>query len=72
MITPKHIYKSVVTGAESESVKIIYSDGKSENKGKPIVTNWHGSNLDPDSVSRHNRSLKRAGFQNNRHAKGVF
>jgi hypothetical protein len=29
-----------------------------------------GSNMDPDSVRRHKRSLQRAGFTSNRHAKG--
>ena len=31
-----------------------------------------GGNMDPDSVARHNATLKRAGFKNNAHAKGVF
>jgi len=28
--------------------------------------------MDPDSVARHNRSLRRAGFRDNAHAKGFF
>jgi hypothetical protein len=36
---------------------------------KPL-TNWTGSNLDPDSVRRHYQGLKRAGFRDNTHAKG--
>jgi len=36
------------------------------------VTNWTGSNLDPDSVSRHQHTLKRAGFKDNASAKGIF
>lgn len=45
-----------------------------EDKPRPgrAVSNWTGTNMDPDSVDRHYRSLKRAGFQNNAHAKGVF
>jgi len=29
-------------------------------------SNWHGGNLDPDSVKTHQRQLKRAGFTDNR------
>ena len=29
-------------------------------------SNWHGGNLDPDSVKTHRRQLSRAGFTNNR------
>ena len=36
------------------------------------LTNWTGKNMDPDSVRRHNISLKRAGFKDNTHAKGFF
>jgi len=37
-----------------------------------VVSNWDGKNLDPCQVKRHNVSLKRAGFVNNTHAKGIF
>ena len=37
-----------------------------------VVSNWNGKNLDPDQVKQHNVSLKRAGFVNNTHAKGIF
>lgn len=37
-----------------------------------VVSNWDGSNLDPTSVTRHNQQLKRLGFVNNLHAKGIF
>ena len=30
------------------------------------------SNMDPDSVARHNGLLRRAGFTDNAHAKGFF
>ena len=36
------------------------------------VTNWTGSNINPDSLARHNASLKRMGFRDNAHAKGIF
>lgn len=37
-----------------------------------VVSNWDGKNLDPCSVKTHNTQLKRAGFMNNLHAKGLF
>jgi hypothetical protein len=37
-----------------------------------VVSSFDGTNLDPESVSRHKKSLRRAGFVNNTHAKGLF
>lgn len=37
-----------------------------------VVSNWDGKNLDPCSVKTHNSQLKRMGFVNNLHAKGIF
>ncbi|KAL3769801.1 hypothetical protein ACHAWU_010309 [Discostella pseudostelligera] len=37
-----------------------------------VVSNFDGNNLDPCSVTRHNHQLKRMGFVNNLHAKGLF
>ena len=37
-----------------------------------VVSNFDGNNLDPCSVTRHNNHLKRMGFVNNLHAKGLF
>lgn len=42
-----------------------------DEKGR-VVSNWDGSNLDPESVKRHKQQLRRAGFVNNTHAKGIF
>ena len=36
------------------------------------VSNWSGSNVDPDALKRHQRSLSRAGFKGHRDAKGIF
>jgi hypothetical protein len=55
---------------QSGRSRIVY--GTDKNTGSKVVTNWHGGNMDPDSVARHNNGLKRAGFQNNAHAKGIF
>ena len=62
----------------SESGRWIYKDGKcihaegTSRDGHRVHTNWDGKNLDPCSVKRHKVSLKRAGFVNNQHAKGIF
>jgi len=37
-----------------------------------VVSNWDGKNLDPCAVKRHFKTLDRAGFKNNLHAKGLF
>jgi len=40
--------------------------------GRKAVSNWDGKNLDPEAVQRHRQQLRRAGFENNAHAKGFF
>ena len=52
------------------TTRFVY--GKEGKREKAAFTNWDGSNLDPDSVSRHYHSLNRAGFRDNAHAKGFF
>jgi len=37
-----------------------------------VISNWDGKNMDPCMVKRHKVGLRRAGFVNNMHAKGVF
>lgn len=58
----------------------VYRDGKRledvngtlrDDKGR-VVSSYDGSNLDPEMVSKHYKNLKRAGFVNNLHAKGIF
>ena len=64
MITPRSRSSESSTG----HTKIIFGDGKggkSRAGSKNVVSNWTGSNMDPDSVSRHYRGLKRAGFTDN-------
>ncbi len=39
---------------------------------KARYSNWGAGNLDPEQVSRHERSLRRAGFKDNGAAKGRF
>ena len=49
---------------------IVFGEGGK--LGPKAVTNWHGGNMDPDSVKRHYQGLKRAGFKSNADAKGIF
>ena len=57
----------------------VYKNGKAIENGQgtsllsgSVHSNWDGKNLDPCSVKRHNQQLKRMGFVNNQHAKGIF
>lgn len=60
-----------VSSGQTGVTKLVF--GKDDGSGgKKAVTNWHGANMDPDSVKRHYQSLKRAGFRNNSEAKGGF
>ena len=54
-----------------ETTKISFGQS-SQTSGRKATSNWTGSNMDPDSVKRHQHSLNRAGFRNNAHAKGLF
>lgn len=86
IVTPKRSKSSSSPSSESKSAKkrFIYTkDGVVElgenNEGGTlrdsagrVVSNWDGKNLDPCSVKTHNAQLKRMGFMNNLHAKGIF
>ncbi len=51
----------------------IEIDGSNKARGGGRVhSNWDGKNLDPCAVKTHNGQLRRMGFQNNLHAKGLF
>lgn len=75
-------YLRIVTPKDrssNQSGRWLYKDGQRIEGGKGssitgdrVHSNWDGSNLDPCSVKRHNQSLRRAGFKNNLHAKGIF
>ena len=73
------------TAAQQETTQsgvtrwVYRSSGEKDANGKPImrksgrvVSSYDGKNLDPCSVNRHNGQLKRMGFANNLHAKGLF
>jgi hypothetical protein len=75
MITPK----ARSSGGASGGGRWVYRDGKRvegggmtrDSNGK-VISNWDGKNLDPENVQRHNYHLKKLGFRNNAHAKGIF
>eukprot|EP01035_Chromulina_nebulosa_P036096 gene36096-48584_t len=64
MITPKKFNEG-----QSGFTKIVFGDATRPTRA---VTNWTGSNMDPDSVKRHHASLRRARFKGNADAKGIF
>lgn len=67
-------------GGGGASKRWVYTkDGAIQVEGKGtvrdggrVLSNWDGQNMDPCSVSKHNGQLKRMGFLNNLHAKGLF
>ena len=64
MITPR----TRANNKESGRTRIVFGgDGPREGKA---VSNWTGSNMDPDQVKRHYNGLKRAGFSDNRSVVG--
>jgi len=67
ILTPRNRQQAT---PQSGATKIVF--GSSDAGGRKAVTNWTGSNMDPDSVRRHQNNLKRAGFRGNKDAKGVF
>lgn len=52
--------------------KLSAECGTLRDSGGRVVSSFDGKNLDPESVKRHRQQLKRAGFVNNAHAKGIF
>ena len=73
IVTPK------ASSNQSGVTRWVYSKGERDENGeatprktRQVVSNFDGGNLDPCSVKRHNQQLKRAGFVNNLHAKGLF
>lgn len=76
IVTPKDKARD---GSQKGSSTYVYKDdgsvdenGRAKVAGKARVSNWTGSNLDPCSVKRHYAGLKRCGFVDNSHAKGIF
>ena len=69
IVTPKRVTKQ---GGKTTIIFGKNADGSTSLSSKKAMSNWHGGNMDPDQVSRHYNGLKRAGFRDNNHAKGVF
>jgi hypothetical protein len=57
--------------ADGSKVPLKESNSRPSNANR-VVSNWNGKNMDPCMVNRHNTGLRRAGFVNNLHAKGMF
>ena len=66
MISPK--MRGVGSGQQTGRTRITF--GGNMKKGRAVVSNWTGANMDPDQVSRHYNQLKRAGFTDNRSVTG--
>ena len=71
MMTPRR------SGAQAGASRVVYgADGTKTAvgtaRGKAAHSQFTGGNLDPDAISRHNHTLRRAGFRDNAHAKGFF
>ncbi|KAG7366288.1 hypothetical protein IV203_028958 [Nitzschia inconspicua] len=74
MITPKSASQDTKGGkwVYKNGQRLEHVNGTVRDSNGRVVSNWDGKNLDPDSVKRHNHHLKRLGFRNNAHAKGIF
>jgi len=78
MVTPKS-NSSSSSSSSSGGGRWVYRNGRAVQGNAPVrdkngrvISNWDGKNMDPDSVKQHNYQLKRMGFRNNAHAKGIF
>lgn len=86
MLTPRAAHRTGGAELGSGSARIFYANGekfdaataakdgaaKPRSSEKARWSNWHGGNMDPDSVAKHTNLLNRAGFRDNQHAKGFF
>jgi hypothetical protein len=75
IMTPKK--RSSESGGTTSYLYRKNGDVEEGGKGTKLKTgqvhsNWDGKNLDPCSVKRHYAGLRRGGFVNNLHAKGIF
>ena len=80
IVTPKAAPSASSATNQAGVTRWVYlSSGEKDANGEAtprkkvnVVSNYNGSNLDPCSVKRHNHHLKKLGFANNLHAKGLF
>ena len=69
IVTPKSARKQAQQGI----TKIMFGTGDDIQKnGAKVMSNWTGSNVDPDALKRHHHGIKRAGFKSHKDAKGFF
>eukprot|EP00602_Paraphysomonas_sp_CaronLab_P007235 CAMPEP_0185035254 /NCGR_PEP_ID=MMETSP1103-20130426/26325_1 /TAXON_ID=36769 /ORGANISM="Paraphysomonas bandaiensis, Strain Caron Lab Isolate" /LENGTH=70 /DNA_ID=CAMNT_0027572257 /DNA_START=154 /DNA_END=363 /DNA_ORIENTATION=+ len=69
MTTPRYAKNNSDSGVTR--LRFGPTDPSNEHKTvHPVVTNWTGKNLDPDSVKKHYHQLNRMGYKNNREVKG--
>ena len=71
IVTPKTAQRQSQQGI----TKIVFGkndDNTTTKRPAKAMSNWTGSNVDPDALKRHHSSLKRAGFKSHRDAKGIF
>mmetsp|Transcript_35436 Transcript_35436/g.47847 ORF Transcript_35436/g.47847 Transcript_35436/m.47847 type:complete len:146 (-) Transcript_35436:433-870(-) len=79
MMTPTTIHRTARGEGKQQIQRFMYKDGERfayDGSGKlpdkARYSNWTGSNMDPDSVAKHQNLLNRAGFRDNAQAKGFF
>lgn len=79
IVTPKKQNSADIASSRGIKRWVFTKDGKIEIDGEGmerktgrVVSNWDGNNLDPCAVNIHKGQLKRMGFVNNLHAKGLF
>lgn len=71
--TANNKYGGITTYVYKKNGEIVEENSRGRNrKSGNVHTNWDGRNMDPCAVKRHNAGLRRAGFVNNTHAKGIF
>lgn len=78
--TPKPRMGPQQSSSAKAGTTYVYKNGKLVEEGDAtrfdangrVISNWDGKNLDPCMVKRHKAGLRRAGFVNNAHAKGIF
>mmetsp|Transcript_17876 Transcript_17876/g.25444 ORF Transcript_17876/g.25444 Transcript_17876/m.25444 type:complete len:140 (+) Transcript_17876:69-488(+) len=62
----------ITTYVYKKNGEIVEENARGRDRKSRVHTNWDGRNMDPCAVKRHNAGLRRAGFVNNTHAKGIF
>jgi hypothetical protein len=79
IMTPKRSVGSDAADSNGRKRWVYTKDGAVQIEGEGakrdggrVLSNWDGKNMDPCAMKTHNGQLRRMGFQNNLHAKGLF